>query len=282
MTAGEALREAAARLAACGVDEPGPNAQWLLADAMGVPRLRLLSEPGLPVEAAALRKFQNSLVLKEQGLPLAYILGWQDFRDIRIKVDKRVLVPRPETEELAGLAAAFLRTRSGELSAMDYGAGSGAIGLWLAKEFPALRLKAVEKSARALACAAENAAALGLADRVEFIKASTLEPVAGPVDLIVSNPPYIPTSVIPGLAPEVLSEPRVALDGGGDGLDIAWMLVRQAPSKLKKNGALIMELGGAQAKKIMAAMPDSDWKEKRTHKDLNDIERFVFAVLNDK
>ena len=281
MTAGKALLEAAARLAACGVDEPGPNAQWLLADAMGVPRLRLLSEPGLPVEAAALRKFKKGLVLKEQGLPLAYILGWQDFRDIRIKVDKRVLVPRPETEELAGLAAAFLRTRSGELLALDYGAGSGAIGLWLAKEFPALRLKAVEKSARALACAAENAAALGLAGRVEFIKASTLETVAGPVDLIVSNPPYIPTSVIPGLAPEVLSEPRVALDGGGDGLDIAWMLVRLAPSKLKKNGALIMELGGAQAKKIMAAMPDAVWKEKRTHKDLNGIERFVFAVLND-
>ena len=74
----------------------------------------------------------------------------------------------------------------------------------------------------------------------------------------------------------------MALDGGGDGLDIAWMLVRLAPSKLKKNGALIMELGGAQAKKIMAAMPDAVWKEKRTHKDLNGIERFVFAVLNDK
>jgi len=279
MTAGKALAGAVARLGAGGVEEPALNAQWLLADAMGVPRLNLLADPGLPVGAAALRKFKKNLELKEQGLPLAYILGWQDFRDIRIKVDKRVLVPRPETEELAGLAAEFLRRRPGKLSAMDYGAGSGAIGLWLAKEFPGLLVKSVEISARALACAAENGAALGLKGRMEFIRGSTLEAVSGRVDVIVSNPPYIPTGVIPGLAPEVLSEPHVALDGGGDGLDVAWMLVRLAPSKLKKGGALIMELGGAQAKKVLAAMPDKVWKEKRTHKDLNGVERFVFAKI---
>ncbi|MDP2866598.1 MAG: methyltransferase, partial [Elusimicrobiota bacterium] len=169
--------------------------------------------------------------------------------------------------------------RKGELTAMDYGSGSGAIGLWLTKEFPALRLKSVEKSARALACAAENAAALGLAARMEFIQASTLQTVSGTVDVIVSNPPYIPTGVIPGLAPEVLSEPRMSLDGGGDGLDVARMLVELSPSKLKKGGALIMELGGFQAKKLLAAMPASVWKEKRTHKDLNGIERFAFARI---
>ena len=279
MTAGKTLEEAVARLAAAGVDEAELNAQWLLADAMTVPRLNLLADPSLPVPAAALRKFKKGLALKEQGLPLAYILGWQDFRGIRIKVDKRVLVPRPETEELAGLAAAFLKTRKGELTAMDYGSGSGAIGLWLTKEFPSLRLKSVEKSARALACAAENAAALGLAARMEFIQASTLETVGGTVDVIVSNPPYIPTGVIPGLAPEVLSEPRMSLDGGGDGLDVARMLVELSPSKLKKGGALIMELGGFQAKNLLAAMPASVWKEKRTHKDLNGIERFAFARI---
>ncbi len=277
MTTGRTLAEAAARLAAGGVDEPGPNAQWLLADAMGMPRLNLLSDPGLPVPPEALRKFNKNLDLKEQGLPLAYILGWQDFRDIRIKVDKRVLVPRPETEELAGLAADFLRTRGGGLSVMDYGAGSGAIGLWLASEFPGLRLTAVEKSPRALACAAENAAALGLTSRVEFVRASSLEDAAGGLDLIVSNPPYIPTGVIPGLAPEVLSEPLMALDGGGDGLDVARMLVRLAPSKLKKDGALILELGEAQAKNLLASMPENIWTEKRAHKDLRGVERFVFA-----
>ena len=279
MTAGKLLLEAVAGLAAAGVDEAELNAQWLLADAMEVPRLNLLADPGLPVPAAALRKFKKGLALKEQGLPLAYILGWQDFRGLRIKVDKRVLVPRPETEELAGLAAAFLKTRKGELTAMDYGSGSGAIGLWLTKEFPALRLKSVEKSARALACAAENAAALGLSARIEFIRASTLEGLGGTVDLIVSNPPYIPTSVIPGLAPEVLSEPHMSLDGGGDGLDVARMLVALAPSRLKKGGALILELSGGQAKKLMDALPPAVWKEKRTHKDFNGIERFVFARI---
>lgn len=278
MTAGLVLIEACRRLAGRGVDEPGPNAQWLLADALVVERLRLLAEPGLRVGAAALRKFKKGLALKEQGLPLAYILGWQDFRGLRIKVDRRVLVPRPETEELAGLAADFLRARRAGVSALDYGAGSGAIGLWLAKEFPGLKLTAVEKSARAIACAAGNAEALGLAARVKFLKASTLAVVRGSFDLIVSNPPYIPTGVIPGLAPEVLSEPRLALDGGGDGLDVARMLVKLSPAKLKKGGALVMELGGAQAKKMLAAMPSGTWKNKKTFKDLSGIERFVFAV----
>ncbi len=279
MTARKTLTEAAARLEEHGVDEAGLNAEWLLADALGVPRMRLLAEPGLPVSPAALKKFKGYLLLKEQGLPLAYILGWQDFRGLRINVDKRVLVPRPETEELAGLAADFLKTRKGELSALDYGAGSGAIGLWLAKEFPELKLTAAEKSVRAIACARDNAVSLGLAERVKFVRASTLVPVKGRFDVIVSNPPYIPTSVIPGLAPEVLSEPHMALDGGGDGLDVARMLAEMAPSRLKPGGALIMEMGEQQAPRMLAAMPSSKWVEKRAFKDLQGIERFVFARL---
>jgi len=280
MTAAATLTKALARLSSRGVEEPGLNAQWLLASAMGVERLRLLAEPDLPVPAAARKKFEAYLELKEQGLPLAYILGWQDFRDIRIKVDKRVLVPRPETEELAGLAAEFLKTRKGELSALDYGAGSGAIGLWLAKKFPALKLTAAELSARAIACAKENARELGLDARVKFVRTGVLGPVRGPFDVIVSNPPYIPTRVIPGLSPEVLSEPHVALDGGGDGLDVARMLVKIAPRKLKKGGALILELGGEQAKKMLASMAPSVWVERKTFKDLNGIERFVYGRIN--
>ncbi|OGR52026.1 MAG: protein-(glutamine-N5) methyltransferase, release factor-specific [Elusimicrobia bacterium GWA2_62_23] len=280
MTAAATLTEAGARLASRGVDEPGLNAQWLLADAMGVERLRLLAEPDLPVPPAALEKFERGLLLKEQGLPLAYILGWQDFRGIRVKVDERVLVPRPETEELAGFAADFLKNRTGELSAMDYGAGSGAIGLCLAREFPGLRLAALEKSPEALACARENAEALGLAARCEFIEASALAEAGPKFDLIVSNPPYIPTDVIPGLAPEVLSEPHVALDGGGDGLDVARMLVRVAPSRLKPGGALVMELGGSQPLGLLAVMPAALWAEKKTLKDLNGIERFLYGRIH--
>lgn len=277
MTAGRILTEAAARLAAAGVEEPALNVQWLLADAAGVERLRLLAEPDTEIPAPARRKFERGLLLKEQGLPLAYILGWQDFRGLRIKVDKRVLVPRPETEELAGLAADFLRGRKDPLAALDYGSGSGAIGLWLASELPALKVTGVEKSARAVKCACENARDLGLAERVRFVKGASLSAVKGPFDTIVSNPPYIPTRVIPGLAPEVLSEPRVALDGGLDGLDVARMLVRLAPSRLKKGGALLLELGEDQAKGLLAAMPGEAWKDKRTFRDLRGVERFVFA-----
>jgi release factor glutamine methyltransferase len=277
MTAGKLLTEARKRLEAAGVDEASQNAEWLLADAVGVERLRLLSEPDLPVPPAALKKFNEGLLRKEQGLPLAYILGWQDFRGLRINVDERVLVPRPETEELAGHAADFLLGRKGELAALDYGAGSGAIGLWLSSRFPGLRVTAAEISARAIACARENAEELGLAPRMKFIKAATLGPVRGPFDVIVSNPPYIPTRVIPGLAPEVLSEPKVALDGGGDGLDIARMLVKLAPGKLKAGGALILELGGGQPGKLLAEMPGKTWKDKKMFRDICGVERFLFA-----
>ncbi|MCM2266877.1 MAG: peptide chain release factor N(5)-glutamine methyltransferase [Elusimicrobiales bacterium] len=280
MTAATTLTEASRRLASRGVDEPGLNAQWLLADAMGVERLRLLAEPDLPVPPAALEKFEKHLLLKEQGLPLAYITGWQDFRGIRLKVDARVLVPRPETEELAGFAADFLKTRPEPLSALDYGAGSGAIGLCLATEFPGLRLTALEKSPEALACARENALALDLAGRCEFIEADTLAASGPKFDLIAANPPYIPSSVIPGLSPEVLSEPYVALDGGGDGLDVARMLVRMAPARLKKGGALVMELGGSQPPCLLASMSAEVWAEKRTFKDLNGVQRFLYGRIH--
>ena len=277
MTAGKILKAARKRLATAGVDEPAQNAEWLLADVLGVERLRLLAEPDIPVPPAALSKFEAGLLKKEQGLPLAYILGWQDFRGLRINVDERVLVPRPETEELAGHAADFLRPRAGALAALDYGSGSGAIALWLARHLPALKVTGAEKSVRAIACARENAEALKLDGRVKFVRAETLAPLRGPYDLIVSNPPYIPSGVIPGLAPEVLSEPKVALDGGGDGLDIARMLARLAPARLKKGGALLLELGGGQPLKLLAGMPDKIWTEKKTFRDICGVERFLFA-----
>ena len=277
-TSGPLLAEAIGRLGAHGVEEPELNAQWLLAAALGVERLALLADLSLPVPPAACRRYEETLVAKESGLPLAYILGWQNFRGLKIKVDARVLVPRPETEELAGLAADYLKRFSGEISAMDYGAGSGAIGLWLAHRFPALKVTAAEKSARAIACARENAVALGLADRVSFLRVETLAGLRGSFDLIVSNPPYIPTRVIGGLSPEVLSEPRMALDGGGDGLGIARMLVARAPGRLKKGGALLLEVGGGQAKNLLDQMPGRLWTGKKLFKDLNGVERFVFGI----
>ena len=278
MTALRILTDAAARLEANGVEEAALNAQWLLADALGLERLNLLADLSIAVPEAAARRFGKNLKRKESGLPLAYILGWQNFRGLRINVDKRVLVPRPETEELAALAAAHLRGRGGELRALDYGAGSGAIGLWLAHSFPGLKVTAAEKSAKALACARENARALGLRARLDFVRTASLAGLKGRFDVIVSNPPYIPTGVIAGLSPEVQSEPRVALDGGGDGLSIARMLVKFAPGRLKKGGALLLELGAAQANCLLAGLPGGVWTGKKVRKDLNGLERFLYAV----
>jgi len=278
MTAGTILTKAAARLAANGVEEAALNAQWLLADALGVERLNLLADQSVPVPPAAEKRFEKTLKLKESGLPLAYILGWQNFRGLRIKVDERVLVPRPETEELASLAAVHLRSLARATAALDYGAGSGAIGLWLASEFPALKVTAAEKSAKALACSRENARELGFSDRMTFLRTASLAGMKGRFDVIVSNPPYIPTGVIPGLSPEVLSEPHVALDGGGDGLSVARMLIALAPGRLVKGGALILELGADQPKKLLAGMSEKIWTKKRVSRDLNGLERFLHAV----
>jgi release factor glutamine methyltransferase len=141
---------------------------------------------------------------------------------------------------------------------------------------------AAEKSARALARSRKNAEELGLAGRFEFVRVSAPAAVNGEFDLIVSNPPYIPTGVIPGLAPEVLSEPKMALDGGYDGLDVARRLAEAAPSKLKEGGALIMELGEAQAKRMLGLMPDSVWTEKKVYSDLSGIERFAYGRLRQR
>ncbi len=275
------LAEGTALLEASGVSEAGLNCGWLLASVLRSDRLSMLADRGRIVRSGEVKKFKEFLARKAGGEPLAYIIGSQPFCGLLLKVDARVLVPRPETEELVGLASDFLlrkfRARRAP-AVLDFGTGSGAIALALAASFKTSGVTAADKSRRALACARENACALGLAGRVNFIAASSVEDCGGPFDLIVSNPPYIPTGVIAGLDREVRAEPRLALDGGSDGLAVAADIIAQAPEALRSGGALFMEIGDTQASAAAELLSSKVWKAGGIIKDLNGKRRFLRAV----
>lgn len=274
------LAEGTALLEAAGVSEPALNCAWLLAHLLKTDRLSMLAGGGVPVPPVIAGEFKKFLARKAEGEPLAYILGSQPFCGLSLKVDPRVLVPRPETEELVGLAVDFILTarRGGAPAILDFGAGSGAIALALARRFPEASVTAAERSRGALACAEENARALDLAGRIKFLRVSSVGDSGGPFDLIVSNPPYIPTGVIAGLDKEVLAEPRLALDGGPDGLVVAGEIIAAAPAALKKGGALLLELGDTQGLQAIKLLDEKTWKTREVVKDLNGKRRFVRAV----
>jgi len=283
--AGTLLAQGESSLESAGVAEAGLNCAWLLAHVLKTDRLALLADRGRLVPVSSVRSFKRLVARKAGGEPLAYILGSQPFCGLSLKVDARVLVPRPETEELAGFAADFLlkRFRPGGANAagpeiLDFGTGSGAIALALADKFRAARITAADKSRRALACAAENARALDCAGRIKFMAVSAVRDCGGPFDLIVSNPPYIPTGVIAGLDREVRAEPRLALDGGADGLAVAGRIIAQAPAALKKGGALFMEMGDTQSSAALKLLGAGSWKVRRILKDLCGKKRFLFAI----
>jgi release factor glutamine methyltransferase len=184
----------------------------LLAAAMGVDRAALIADPGREIDPAAARAFQDYARRRTQREPVAYILGRKGFRRLELEVDERVLIPRPETEHLVEAA---LDLPAGA-RVVDVGTGSGAIALALADERPDLRVVASDISADALEVARANASRLGL--NVEFVQGDLLEAVTGPVDAVVSNPPYVREGE--RLAPELTRyEPAVALYGGDEGLD---------------------------------------------------------------
>ena len=209
----DALDSALIALRAAGVSTPRLDAEVLLAAAMGVDRAVLIADPGRGVEPDAARVFQDYARRRVQREPVAYILGRKGFRRLELEVDSRVLVPRPETEHVVEAA---LDLPAGA-RVVDVGTGSGAIALALADERPDLDVVATDVSADALAVARANAERLGVA--VEFVEADLLDGVRGPIDAVVSNPPYVREGE--RLPPEITRyEPAVALYGGPEGLDV--------------------------------------------------------------
>ena len=222
-TVREALDSALIALTAAGVESPRLDAELLLADAMGVDRAVIVSDPGRGLDPAQARRFQEHARRRAQREPVAYILGRKGFRTIELLVDGRVLSPRPETEHL--VEAALELPRGARVA--DVGTGSGAVALALKAERPDLELIATDASEAALAVARRAAAALEL--DVELLHGDLLEPIGGRLDAVVSNPPYVAEHERAGLAPDIAHhEPHDALFAGADGLDLIRRLAPQA------------------------------------------------------
>jgi release factor glutamine methyltransferase len=266
---GEAFGGAVDALAAAGVETPQLDAELLLSEATGWDRARLAAEPGTGVPASAGRQFGEMVRRRLRREPVAYIVGRKGFRHIELAVDRRVLIPRPETELLVELALELNPQR-----VLDMGTGSGAIALAIADELPDCKVIATDTSPAALSVARANAERLGLADRVEFVEAM-LPPDTGELDLIVANLPYVAESEWGGLEPEVTEwEPREALLAGPDGLDV----IRSAiPAAAAAAPSLALEVGVGQAPAVSELLFEASFAKVETRPDLAGIPRIVWA-----
>lgn len=261
---------------------------WLLMAVAAVDRLALKLETYRAFSAIAIEKSLPELSLLWQRrlteqVPVQYLLGRTNWRDFTLTVAPGVLIPRPETELLIDLAvAAFLEADSPPAHWADLGTGSGAIALALAKSFPHASIHAIDTSATALSIANHNAQQLGLTKQIQFYEGDWLDPLIhlkGKLEGIISNPPYIPTAIVPTLQPEVAHhEPRLALDGGTDGLDAIRIIVLQAPEFLHSGGVLLLEMMMGQSEAVSALLEQSGcYCNIQIHPDLAGIQRFAQA-----
>ena len=212
-----------------------------------------------------------------EGEPLQHLLGTVEFCGHTFLCDKRALVPRPETEELVEKIISDFRFQISDFRILDVGTGSGVIALSLAAKFPEAEIHAVDVSDEALALARENAARLGLSERVRFTKSDLLDALEGDFDLIVANLPYVSTTDRPSLSREVLHDPEMALFAGDRGDEIIRQLIEQAPGRLRTNGLLALEIGLAQSATLSAFLTEKNYHDIESKTDYSGIPRFLFA-----
>ncbi|MCP3374561.1 peptide chain release factor N(5)-glutamine methyltransferase [Bradyrhizobium cajani] len=276
-----ARRALAARLKAAQLDEAEQDARVLLGAVLGLDLTGLIAQAARPLTAAEASRLVQHAERRIAGEPVARILGTREFWGLPFRLSEATLVPRPDTETVVELALEIFRERNAAHPPRiaDIGTGSGAILLALLHEIPDAFGIGTDLSLSALVTARDNAAALGLADRAAFVACSYAAALSGPFDLIVSNPPYIPSAEIPKLSIEVREhDPHLALDGGNDGYDAYRALIPQATDRLAPGGALVVEAGQGQARNIETLMAAAALSLDRPPKaDLAGISRAVSA-----
>jgi release factor glutamine methyltransferase len=262
----EVIQRSAEFLTRKNVESPRLQSELLLAHVLGLPRMRLYLEFDREVPVDMADRMREMVKRRGSREPLQHIVGTCVFCGYELAVTRDVLVPRPETEILAEHGWKILQSAAHEsaeeVRALDFGTGSGCMAIALAAKCPTAQVTAVDASALALELARQNAARHSVSERIRFVHADSLESVGGlgGFHLIISNPPYIPTSEIETLEPEVRDfEPRQALDGGVDGLDFYRLLARQASALLQPNGHLALEFGDGQAESISSLLHGENW-----------------------
>jgi len=276
----EAIQKSTEFLSRKGVDSPRLQAELLLAHVLQRPRLQLYLEFERPLSPAEVDALRELVRRRGQREPLQYILGRAAFCGRELEVNRHVLIPRPETEQLAERGWTWLRQRPAPRRVLDVGTGSGCLAIALVEHCPDTRCVAVDASPEALAVARRNVAAAGLSDRIELVQSHGLSavPAEPRFDLVISNPPYIPTGALTTLQPEVRDyEPRLALDGGPDGLEAFRWLASEARSRILPDGLLLVECGDGQAEAVSALFQEYGWKVTGKHSDYAGKPRFVEA-----
>jgi release factor glutamine methyltransferase len=260
-TVSELVRAATERLTASGSSSPRLDAELLMGAALGIDRVGVLAHGEAPATASAAIVFEGYVARREAGEPVAYIRGFREFHGLAIATDARALIPRPETELLVDEAVAAVVERltraprpagAPPLRVADVGTGTGAIAVALIAALRKRRMDehvsvvAVDVSLDALDLARENAVGHGVADRMHFREGDLLPAGDAPYAVICANLPYVPAGALDGLAPELAFEPRLALDGGPDGLDVIRRLLERLPVLLEPDGVALLEIGADQ------------------------------------
>ncbi len=265
-----------------GVDSARLEAEILLAAALNIQRIQLYTDFDKEPSEEKRTVFRDFVKRRGTGEPVAYLVGFKEFYSLPFKVDRRVLIPRPETEQLVLETLDYLKTLPPGSQPMvcDVGTGSGIIGVTVAKHWPKTlgspQVVAVDMSSDALDVAAENAKKLGAA--VQFRQSDLLAAVDGPFDVIVSNPPYISASEFETLPNDVKNfEPKLALLAGPNGTEIVQRLIAEATPKLKKGGRMLLEISPMIADRV-AAMFNTDWTDVAVLIDLAGLKRIVAAT----
>jgi release factor glutamine methyltransferase len=269
----EVLQSTTAYFARHDIESPRLNIEQLLAHVLGKKRMELYLEFDRAVTDQELASLRNLVRRRATGEPLQHLLGNVEFLGRTFVTDKRALVPRSETEQLVEM---IVTEREPVRRALDVGTGSGVIAITLAAEFPDAQVEAVDISEEALDLARENAQRLGMLERVRFSRSDLLTDVEGDFDLIVANLPYIATELLPTLAREVQHDPRCALDGGVEGLQLLRPLLATATRHL--HGRIALEIGHEQATFLADELARHNYSNIRVATDYQGRSRFVFAT----
>lgn len=281
LTVLEIIKRTTEFLAGKGIDSPRLNAELLIGHALERKRMQLYLEFERPLTEPELEKIRPLVRRRAQREPLQYIVGETEFSGLRLKVDRRALIPRPETELLVEHIVA-LRRESPPARILDLGTGSGAIALALARAFPEARILATDRSDEALALARENAGATGLAERVSFQSSDWFAGVDGATrfDVVVSNPPYLSAEETNQTTPEVRGfEPLAALTAADAGMADLRTIIAGAPAFLAQGGLLALETGIAQHAELLGAAQAAGFSQALSKPDLTGRDRYVLAVL---
>lgn len=281
LTVLEIIKKTTEFFAGRGVENPRLNAELIAGHCLGLGRMQLYLQFERPLSEAELEKLRPLVRRRGQREPLQYVLGETEFFGLKLKTDRRALIPRPETEQLVELVIARQSPEAAPARILDLGTGTGAIALALARRYPEAQVTAVDRSADALALAVENAELTALSGRVAWVESDWFEalPAQAQFDLIVANPPYLSADDTAQTEPEVRQhEPAGALTTGDpEGLEDLRKIMLGACGRLTPGGMLALETGIAQHPALLQLATDAGLREAESIRDLSGRDRFVIA-----